>query len=582
MRRAFGVVVGAVLLLLLSATSASAHPLGNFTVNSFTALRVQPDQILVDHVTDRAEIPTQQLTFADDPISQSSSATQQQSWSIRDCKRVVANLSLLLDGRKLGLSVDSAALRFPPGAGGLPTSRLTCRLISSNLTLHKGSTIAYQDHSADGRVGWHEIIALGDKATLASSDVPAASRSRALTQYPKDLLSSPLAVKTAQLLASPGGAAAADPLAGTDKPAGKEQSRGVDGLTAAFTDLVGRHQLSIGIGALAILLALILGAFHAFAPGHGKTVMAAYLVADRGNLRQVTLIGLSVTAAHTLGVLILGLLLSSFATFAPEKVYPWLGVASGLLLLSIGISLVRAAWQRRSLWAGPQPASDHDHERHHDHDQHHHDHDQHHRDHDHEPAGHTHQHPNEHRHLQETPGLQTVSFHEREHQHEREHAGSVAVSDHALDEANVAVAAEIELIGLADERPVERLVHSHGGRAHSHAPINPDQPIRLRNVISMGLAGGLVPSPSALVVLVGAIALHRAWFGVILVVFYGAGMALTLVGIGLVLSRLRGRLMSRLTAGSRFGRSFAILPLGTASLICIIGSYLAIHGLLTV
>jgi nickel/cobalt exporter len=581
MRRALGVVVGAVLLLLLSAAAASAHPLGNFTVNSFTALRVQPDQILVDHVTDRAEIPTQQLTFADDPISQSSSATQQQSWSIRDCKRVVENLSLVLDGRKLGLRVDSAALRFPPGAGGLPTSRLTCRLISSNLTLHKGSTIAYQDHSADGRVGWHEITALGDKATLASSDVPATSRSRALTAYPKDLLSSPLAVKAAQLVASPGGAAAADPLAGTDKPAGKEQSRGVDGLTKAFTDLVGRHQLSVGIGVLAILLALILGAFHAFAPGHGKTVMAAYLVADRGNLRQVTLIGLAVTAAHTLGVLILGLLLSSFATFAPEKVYPWLGVASGLLLLSIGISLVRAAWQRRSLWAGPPPASDHDHED--EHERHH----EHEHGHEHEPAGHTHHHPNEHRHLHETPGLQTVSLHEHEHEHQ--HASSVAVSDHRLDVGvgvgvgvAVAVAAEIELIGLADERPVERLVHSHGGRTHSHAPINPDQPIRLRNVISMGLAGGLVPSPSALVVLVGAIALHRAWFGVILVVFYGAGMALTLVGIGLVLSRLRGRFMSRLTAGSRFGRAFTILPFGTASLICIIGSYLAIHGLLTV
>jgi ABC-type nickel/cobalt efflux system permease component RcnA len=146
----------------------------------------------------------------------------------------------------------------------------------------------------------------------------------------------------------------------------------------------------------------------------------------------------------------------------------------------------------------------------------------------------------------------------------------------------VAIAAEIELIGLAEERPIERIVHSHGGRMHSHAPINSDQPIRLRNVISMGLAGGLVPSPSALVVLVGAIALHRAWFGVILVVFYGAGMALTLVGIGLLLSRLRGRFMHRLKAGSKFGRAFTILPFGTASLICIIGAYLAIAGLLKV
>ena len=128
----------------------------------------------------------------------------------------------------------------------------------------------------------------------------------------------------------------------TRRPA-KEQGRGVDGLTVAFTNLVGRHQLSIGIGLLAVGLALILGAFHAFAPGHGKTVMAAYLVADRGSLRQVSLIGLSVTATHTLGVLILGILLSTFATFAPEKVYPWLGVTSGLLLLSIGVSLLRGS-----------------------------------------------------------------------------------------------------------------------------------------------------------------------------------------------------------------------------------------------
>ncbi|MCW2548344.1 MAG: high-affinity nickel-transporter [Mycobacterium sp.] len=565
MKRFLGVVIGAALILLLSATAASAHPLGNFTVNTFTALRVQPSQVLIDHVTDRAEIPTQQLTFAGDPISQSSPPTVQQAWSIRDCKRIAADLTLVVDGRKLSVTVGSAALRFPPGAGGIPTSRLTCRLLSDRLTLRSGSTVRYQDHSDDDRVGWHEIIAVGDGATLRSSDVPAASVSRALTAYPKDLLSSPLATKVAKLVAAPGGAAAGDPLAGTDKPAGQEQRRGVDSLTAAFTDLVGRHQLSIGIGALAILLALILGAFHAFAPGHGKTVMAAYLVADRGSLRQVSLIGLSVTAAHTLGVLILGLLLSSFATFAPEKVYPWLGVASGLLLLSIGASLVRAAWQRRSLWAGPPAASDHLHL----HDQP----DEAKHEHEHEHDGHAHHH-SEHRHPHEP-----VAHH---HAHEHEHATSVAVSDRPVHQHDVAIAAEIELIGLAEERPIERIVHSHGGRMHSHAPINTDQPIRLRNVISMGLAGGLVPSPSALVVLVGAIALHRAWFGVILVIFYGAGMALTLVGIGLLLSRLRGRFMHRLKAGSKFGRAFTILPFGTASLICIIGAYLAIAGLLKV
>ena len=117
----------------------------------------------------------------------------------------------------------------------------------------------------------------------------------------------------------------------------------------------------------------------------------------------------------------------------------------------------------------------------------------------------------------------------------------------------------------------EPLVHSHGGRTHSHAPIDTDQPVRLRSLLTMGLAGGLVPSPSALVVLVGAIALHRAWFGVVLVIFYGAGMAVTLVGIGLLLSRLRGRFIRRAQPGSALARGFALLPMVTAALICVIG-----------
>ena len=123
------------------------------------------------------------------------------------------------------------------------------------------------------------------------------------------------------------------------------------------------------------------------------------------------------------------------------------------------------------------------------------------------------------------------------------------------------------------------LVHTHGGRAHTHAPVDTAQPVRLRSLLTMGLAGGLVPSPSALVVLIGAIALHRAWFGVVLVFFYGAGMAVTLVGIGLLLARLRGRFIQRAQPGSPVSRVFALLPVVTAALICVIGLVLAIRGL---
>jgi ABC-type nickel/cobalt efflux system permease component RcnA len=80
-------------------------------------------------------------------------------------------------------------------------------------------------------------------------------------------------------------------------------------------------------------------------------------------------------------------------------------------------------------------------------------------------------------------------------------------------------------------------------------------------------------------VLVGAIALHRAWFGVVLVICYGAGMALTLVGIGLLLARLRGRFVNRMRPNGRVATALAALPLFTAALICVIGLVLAARGL---
>jgi ABC-type nickel/cobalt efflux system permease component RcnA len=529
MKRALTVAAGSVALLAGTSATAAAHPLGNFTVNSFSALRVQPNRVLVDHVTDSAEIPTAQLANASDPISKTAPPTRQHAWSLRRCGDVASKLTLAVAGRRIPLTVDEAALRFPPGAGGLATSRLTCRLSGGPVTIRSDAHVSYRDDSDDGRVGWHEIIALGDDTSLKQSDVPSRSVSQALTAYPVDLLSSPLSVTSADLLASPGGAAAADPLAGTDAASGKEQRRGVDSLTSAFTDLVGHPQLSVGVGLLAVLLALLLGAFHAFAPGHGKTVMAAYLVAGRGSVRQVSLIGLAVTATHTLGVLVLGLVLSTFATFAPEKVYPWLGAASGLLLVSIGCSLLRNAWRRRELWTRPLPA-DH------------------------------------------------LVPHQHSHSHDHAHHGHEPPPEPAPLAIGPPTASAAATATAIRERPAPAVVHSHGGRTHSHAPIS-DEPVRLRSLLTLGLAGGLVPSPSALVVLVGAIALHRAWFGVVLVVCYGAGMALTLVGIGLLLSRLRGRFVNRIRPEGRFATALAALPLLTAALICVIGLALAARGL---
>lgn len=96
----------------------------------------------------------------------------------------------------------------------------------------------------------------------------------------------------------------------------------------------------------------------------------------------------------------------------------------------------------------------------------------------------------------------------------------------------------------------------------------------------MGAAGGMVPSPSALVVLLGAIALGRPWFGIVLVLGYGAGMALSLVAAGLLLVRVRASLDARLTRGQA-GRLAVLgraLPIVTASFVVVAGLGLTVRA----
>ena len=273
-------------------------------------------------------------------------------------------------------------------------------------------------------------------------------------------------------------------------------ARGGDRFSAAFTGLVARQQFTLGFGLLALVAAIALGALHALAPGHGKTVMAAYLVGERGSLRQAALLGLTVTSTHTAGVLLLGLLLSGSTAVVPEELYPWLGVTSGAMLAGVGISLLVRAWRRRS--GGLAAFTAH----------------RHHGEHDHGP-GHTHH------------------------------------DAHQPDD---------------------------GEPPHTHA--QGVQPAMSRRALMiMGAAGGMVPSPSALVVLLGAIALGRTWFGIALVLGYGIGMALTLVVAGLLMVHARASLDRRLRSRTPIARLAQTLPVMTASFVVIAGVGLAARAL---
>jgi len=488
-RACFGVALAALAAVVLPAGPASAHPLGNFTVNTYTGLRIQPDRVVIDMVVDMAEIPAVQARRGidgdgDGKVDDGEGA----AYATRTCPEVAQRLDLTVEGRRAPVRSVSADVTFPPGAAGLPTLRLTCGLVAETGELRSEREIDLTSTVFTDRVGWREITAVGDRTTLVSSNVREASTSGRLTAYPDDLLSSPPDQRTASVRARPGGAAA-PAVPGALPGARVAQPRGLDGATRAFTDLVARQRLTVGFGILALGLAVGLGAIHAFAPGHGKTVMAAYLVGQRGTLRQAAIIGLTVTATHTAGVLILGVILSASTSLAPETIYPWLGVASGLMLAAIGASLLLRAVRHRPLLVA---------------------------------AGHGHGHG---------------------HSHDHGHS------------------------------------HEHG---HDHAPSDDERPVDWRSLVPLGLAGGLVPSPSAIVVLLGAIALGRAWFGVALVVAYGLGMAVTLTGAGILLVRARGAIERRLESArpgsGRLASLAAVLPVVTATCIIAAGLFLAFRG----
>ncbi|MDT0485805.1 urease accessory protein UreH domain-containing protein [Streptomyces doebereineriae] len=536
------VLTAACALALLPSSSASAHPLGNFTVNRYDGLVAGPGALRIDHVEDLAEIPATQAK----PDIEKLGMTE---WAAQRCKKAAEGGKVTVDGRTVALTVRAGHARVRPGQAGLDTLRVECRLTAR---LPEDATVTLGFHSAgtDSGPGWREITARGDRTTLTKSDVPTKSVSDELTTYPQELLSSPADTVTASLRVRPGGPALTEEQ--SDAPAASVLPRGADRWTRALDSLVARHDLTVGFAALALLIAVVLGAMHALAPGHGKTLMAAVAAARGGKARMKDVLPLaaSVTVTHTLGVVALGLLVTAGSAAAPS-VIAWLGIASGVLVTAAGVTLLRRALRTRA----HQHGHGHPHDHPHTHDagepeerslvlvaahtetapatavpatagaQA--------RTHAHAP-GHTHDHPHGHGHT-----------HDHDHPHPHSHA----------------------------------VEHTHGGFTHTHA-VAPT----LRGTILLGFAGGLVPSPSAVVVLVGAAALGQAWFGLLLVVAYGVGLALTLTAAGFAVVRLGSgvtRLLDRrprLAASPMTALVRRTAPLMSAFVVVALGAGLVLKG----
>ncbi|MEU1854006.1 nickel transporter [Streptomyces sp. NPDC019990] len=518
------VLTAACALTLLPAATAGAHPLGNFTVNRYDGLVAAPGELRVHHVEDLAEIPATQAG----PDIERLGITM---WARERCARAAADSGVTVDGRGVALTAERSDARKRPGQAGLGTLRVECELTAPLPKDKETVSLGFRGAGAASGPGWREITARGDRMTLTASDVPEKSISAELTKYPGELLSSPADTASAALRVRSGGPA----LAGQepDAPAASVLPRGADRWTRALDELVARHDLTAGFAALALLIAVVLGAMHALAPGHGKTIMAATAAArgGRARMKDVLPMAASVTVTHTLGVVALGLLVTAGSAAAPS-VIAWLGVASGLLVTLAGASLVRRALRNRA--------------------------------HTHPHGGHTHPHGDRgHAHAHGSHGHAHAHAHDHHHAHDGHDPHD---HDHPHDHAH-------------PHSPSHTIEHTHGGFTHSH-PVAPT----LRGTILMGFAGGLVPSPSAVVVLVGAAALGQAWFGLLLVVAYGVGLALTLTAAGYAVVKA-GSGMTRLldrrprwTAGPTAALVRRTAPLGSAFAVVVLGAGLVFKG----
>jgi nickel/cobalt transporter (NicO) family protein len=561
-RIALTAAVGGVALLAFGGV-ASAHPLGNFSVNHAHSIHVTADHFVDEAVIDTAEIPAAQAeTDVDTDGDGIESTAELAAYGAQRCAAFASDVRLTVDGVATNLAVTRSSFERVPGAAALTTTRLECRL-ESPIEVGTGADIGLDDAFEPGRIGWHEIIATADGAHLVGSPVPTTSSTDHLRTYPVDLLSSPLDVRQVTLRVEPGGAT----VAVGDAPAAASGDAVRDGaadgplrdltgpVNRAFDRLVGTHDLTLGVGLLAVALSLVLGASHALLPGHGKTVMAAYIAGRQGTSRDAVVVGATVTATHTGGVLVLGLALTLSSSLAGESVLAWLGIVSGLLIAGLGASLLIGSIRGRTTsFAHGHHHGAHGH--HHGHVHHGHGH-------------HGHGHHRGHHHRDDDRSHEGVPGHGRAPSR-RVHVRSHTAAEQPPDGGSVAVLARSRTIVVRRSTPVSATV---AVSAPTAGPTRAAAPVSRRSLIGMGIAGGLVPSPSALVVLLSAIALGRTAFGVLLVVGYGLGMAATLTAAGLLLVRVRDR-FQRITDG-RVGRAAArwqrVSPYLTAALVLAVG-----------
>ncbi|MBK7597481.1 MAG: sulfite exporter TauE/SafE family protein [Acidobacteria bacterium] len=489
-RRSITISMLVVLIVLL--IDAHAHPLGQFSINHFARIEIGSERVRVRYVIDLAEVPTFQASrLADVDSSGSLSVGELNDYLEKIAPGYVENLVLMAGGKRVTLDrTGTKEIGLLPGTSGSEAMGLAILRIVLNLEGRVDISsqpihFTFEDKNESDRPGWRELVlSQGDGIAVFNSTIFGNSLTDELKAYPENPTLAPLGERNGEWDATAGKIpAGARSLSLRDgRPVIRAKDRAAKD---RFAELIAVPKLTPGIVLIGLIFAMVLGGVHALSPGHGKTIVGAYLIGSRGTPRHAALLGLTVTITHTVGVYALGIITLFASKYVlPEKLYPILSLISGLLVLAIGLTMF--AKRIRNIKG------------HHSHD------------------------------------------HEHDHAHHHHH-------------------------------------HHHGiGLSHSHAPVHDESgSITVKSLIALGVSGGIIPCPSALIVMLAAISLNRIVYGLVLIVAFSFGLAIVLTAVGIAFV-YGGKLIDRIPAGNIWLR---LIPALSSLVIAFAGGLIVLQAL---
>jgi ABC-type nickel/cobalt efflux system permease component RcnA len=528
-----------VMLLALAAVTRTparadtvASLLGNFTINQYSALTLSTGTVEVHYAVVFGQLPAlRELHLADTNGDGVTSQAERDAYVGGLAPHFADALQVRVDGAIVPLRATRWSTSLPTEQGGF-SLRVDVDF-SGVLPPAAGNAprlLEFGNENYAGRMGWHEIV-VEPRPGLAIFDTNAYGTSltggltEALQSLPPGgpldersvhLRFAAVAPPHAAMLTARGGGPVQSP-----KPAAG--AAGLDVLsesvwitrhTRRLVEEISAPHVAPRIAALALLAAMLLGAVHALSPGHGKTIVGAYLIGSRGTPRHAVFLGLTVTITHTLGVFALGFATLYASRFiVPERLFPILSLLSAVLVLGMGVVLLvqRGRAARAALSMGPRPAL------------------------------------------------------------------NVFVPVKPLAGAGGGARGLIFAPATHYADPTDPTLHSHGGGPlHSHLPPGASgEKITWRSLLALGISGGLVPCPSAMVLLLAAVALNKTALGLLLVLAFSLGLAVTLTFVGLAFLYARNR-FNRPTSHARWAH---LLPVMSAGTITVVGVALCLGAL---